>query len=83
METEEVVISVRPDRREGALVGYGLRATSEVLGIVSRGTSSERRGGSLPGNRVSTLNAARAIVQLRRDQESSADGIRGLRGEGA
>ena len=27
METEKVVISVRPDRSEGMLVGYGLEAT--------------------------------------------------------
>jgi len=32
METEKVVISVRPDRREGALVGYGLRATKRGVG---------------------------------------------------
>lgn len=29
---EKVVISVRPDRREGALVGYGLRATKRGVG---------------------------------------------------
>jgi hypothetical protein len=29
---EEVVISVRPDRREGALVGYGLWATKRGVG---------------------------------------------------
>jgi hypothetical protein len=32
METEKVSISVRPDRREGALVGYGLRATKPGVG---------------------------------------------------
>jgi hypothetical protein len=32
MEAEKVVISVRPDRQEGVLVGYGLRATKPGLG---------------------------------------------------
>ena len=29
---EKIVISIRPDRREGALVGYGLRATKRGVG---------------------------------------------------
>ena len=32
METEKVVISVRPHRREGALVGYDLQATKPGIG---------------------------------------------------
>jgi hypothetical protein len=32
METEKVVVSVRPDRREGALVGYGLQAIKPGVG---------------------------------------------------
>jgi len=32
METEKVVISVRPDRREGVLVGYGLQAIKPGVG---------------------------------------------------
>jgi hypothetical protein len=32
MEREKIAISVRPDRREGALVGYGLRATKRGVG---------------------------------------------------
>jgi hypothetical protein len=32
MEVEKVVITVRPDRREGAQVGYGLLATKPGLG---------------------------------------------------
>jgi len=32
METEKVVISVRPDRREGALVGYSLQAIKPGVG---------------------------------------------------
>jgi hypothetical protein len=33
METAKVVISVRPDRREGALVAYGLRARKKLHGV--------------------------------------------------
>jgi len=33
-ETAKVVISVRPDRREGALVGYGLQASK--IGVADR-----------------------------------------------
>jgi hypothetical protein len=32
METKKVVISVRPDRGEGALVGYGLQAIKPGVG---------------------------------------------------
>jgi hypothetical protein len=43
METEKVVISVRPDRREGALVGYGLRATKRGVGDRVEGYLERRK----------------------------------------
>jgi hypothetical protein len=83
METEKVVISVRPDRRESAHVGYGLRATIRGVGDRVEGCLERTVRRKLYLAIVSTLNAASAVVPLRRHQESGAGSIPGLRGGGA
>jgi hypothetical protein len=75
---EKVVISVRPDRQEGALVGYGLRATKRGVGGRAEGYL-ERRKFYLAIAYPPLMRLGRA-VPLRRQQESGAGSIRGFRG---